>query len=292
MGKIAAGDYEARIEEQYNDEFSKIKDAVNSMAVDLKARELKISGINYASRIQKSILPPYSLFDEAFSDYSIIWNPKDIVGGDIYWIRNFDTGTVLCVCDCTGHGTHGALLTMLVMSIFRTAVDENNYNDPAAIIFELDKRLASTLGVDNGSDIHEGCDLAVVFIANDGTVCFSSGNINLFSCDGEKATRYRGQKLWVGDGKINSKNDVKVKTISADPQNKFYIASDGLYEQIGGVDQIPFGYDAMEKLILDNHNEKQSKISDIIWNEFEEYRGENMQRDDFMLISFKPKDSK
>ena len=292
MGKIAAGDYEARIEEHYNDEFSKIKDAVNSMAVDLKARELKISGINYASKVQKSILPQDSIFDEAFSDYSIIWKPKDIVGGDIYWIRTFSGGTILCVCDCTGHGTHGALLTMLVMSIFRTAVDESNYNDPAAIIWELDKRLASTLGVDNGSDIRDGCDLAVVSIDSVGTVNFSSGRINVFKCDGEKATRFKGQKLRVGDGKINSKNDVNVITIQPDPRNKFYIASDGLYEQIGGPELIPFGYDAMEKLILENHNKQQSNISDIIWNEFEEYMGENTQRDDFMLISFKPNDSK
>ena len=289
MGKIAAGDYEARIEGRYNDEFSKIKDAVNSMAVDLKARELKISGINYASKIQKSILPPCSAFDEEFSDYSIIWEPKDIVGGDIYWIKSFSAGTVLCVCDCTGHGTHGALLTMLVMSIFKTAVDESNYNDPPAIIWELDKRLASTLGVDNGSDISDGCDLAVVFIGNDGAVNFSSGNINVFSCDGDKTTRHKGQKLWVGDGKINSKNDVKQITIPADSRNKFYIASDGLYEQIGGPEQVPFGYDAMEKLILENHNEKQSVISGKIWSAFEKHKGSNPQRDDFMLISFKPK---
>jgi len=289
LAKITTGNYEARIEGHYNDEFNKITDAINIMAVELRERELKISGINYASKIQKSILPPYSLFDEAFSDHSIIWTPKDIVGGDIYWIRNFDSGTILCVCDCTGHGTHGALLTMLVMSIFKTAIDESNCNDPAAIIWELDKRLAATLGVDNGSDIKDGCDLAVVFIASDGTVSFSSGSINVFTCDGDKVTRYRGQKLRVGDGKINSKNDVNTITIPADQRNKFYIASDGLYEQIGGVDQIPFGYDAMEKLILENHNDNQSVISDKIWTAFEEYRGSNTQRDDFMLISFKPK---
>ena len=288
MGKIAAGDYEARIEGQYNDEFSKVKNAVNSMAVELKERELKISGIIYASKIQKSILPSNSIFNEAFSDYSIIWKPKDIVGGDIYWIKNFNGGTILCVCDCTGHGTHGALLTMLVMSIFKTAVDDSNYNDPAAIIWDLDKRLAATLGVDNGSSIKEGCDLAVASIASDGTVRISSGNINVYSCDGDKVTRYRGQKLWVGDGMIKSKNDIKLITIPADHRNKFYIASDGLYEQIGGPEQIPFGYDSMEKLILENHNEKQSVISDKIWTAFEEYRGSNTQRDDFMLISFRP----
>jgi len=289
LGKISTGNFEARIEGQYNDEFNKIKDAINTMAVGLKERELKISGIYYASKIQKSILPPDSDFGDAFSDYSIIWEPKDIVGGDIYWIRNFSGGTILCVCDCTGHGTHGALLTMLVMSIFRTSVDESNYNDPAAIIWELDKRLASTLGADRGSAIHDGCDLAVAFIARDGTVSISSGSINVFTCDGEKVTRFRGQKLWVGAGAIKSKEDIKVITIPADPQNSFYIASDGLYEQIGSEEMMPFGYVPFERMILENHSKKQGAISEEIWQAFEEYRGENPQRDDFMLISFRPR---
>jgi len=178
---------------------------------------------------------------------------------------------------------------MLVMSIFKTAVDESNYNDPAAIIWELDKRLAATLNADDSSAIKDGCDLAVIFIASDSTVSISAGNINLFVCNGKKATRFKGQKIWVGNGAIKNKDDIKVITIPADRQSRFYIASDGLYEQIGGPDQIPFGYDAMEKLILENHNEKQSVISDKIWTAFEEYRGTNTQRDDFMLISFRPK---
>ncbi|MCL2634994.1 MAG: hypothetical protein FWD34_10860, partial [Oscillospiraceae bacterium] len=75
----------------------------------------------------------------------------------------------------------------------------------------------------------------------------------------------------------------------ADPGNKFYIASDGLYDQIGGEEKIPYGYSGFEGIILDNHNEKHSVISDKIWQSFEEYRGDNMRRDDFELITFTPK---
>jgi len=289
LGRISSGDFEARMEGQYNNEFSKIKDAVNSLAVDIKARELMISGITYASMIQRSLLPPNSYFDKAFSDYSVTWEPKDIVSGDIYGIRIFSNGIVLCVCDCTGHGTHGALLTMLVMSTFRTAVNEDNYNDTAAVIWEIDKSLVTTLGVDRGSEIKDGCDIAVAFIANDGAVTISSGNINVFICNGENVKRLRGQRIWVGGGTIESKNDIDVIDIPADPRNKFYIASDGLYEQIGGEDKIPFGYETVEKIILEYHNEKQNVISGKIWQAFESYKGENPQRDDLELVSFQPK---
>jgi serine phosphatase RsbU (regulator of sigma subunit) len=291
LGKIADSRMEARIEGSYNDEFDEIKDAINSMASDIKAHMNMISGIEYASKIQKNMLPPESVFNEVFEDYSCIWKPKDIVGGDIYWIKNFEKGAVICICDCTGHGTPGALLTMLVSSIFETTVTDRNCNDTAQIIWELEKRLIAALNVNYPNkefSINDGCDLAVLFIAKDGSVTISSGNTNVFICDGVKVIRLKGQKIRVGDGKLRSKDEIKVTTIPASEKNKYYIASDGLYEQVGGEMSFPFGYDTLERIILDNHNEKQSIISEKLWQAFETYRGVNARRDDFQLITFKP----
>ena len=97
------------------------------------------------------------------------------------------------------------------------------------------------------------------------------------------------QRIQVGDGKLRSKDAVKVVSIPAGADNKFYIASDGLYEQIGGSDKIPFGYDTFSKIILESHSEKQSVITEKIWQAFEGYRGDNPRRDDFELVAFVPK---
>ena len=259
------------------------------------ARDAAISSIEYASKIQRNLLPGDNSFKEAFSDYSIIWKPRDIVGGDIYWIKNFDEGTVLCVCDCTGHGTPGALLTMLVVSTFETAVTENNYRDTAQIIWELEKKLYTVLNARNGNEgaldysIKDGCDLAVLFIAKDGNVRSSSGRTHIFVCNGKEVTQIKGQKIFVGEGKIKDKNGIKTCNIPANPGNKFYIASDGLFDQPGGVNSAPFGYKAFMKLILENHNEKQSVISEKVWTAFEKHRNNKTRVDDFELISFEIK---
>jgi len=300
--KIAAGNFEARVTGKYFGEFAIIKKSVNSTAADIKTYMNFMSGIEYASKIQKNLLPPDSEFTEAFSDHYCIWKPKDIVGGDIYCMKSFPGGTVLCVCDCTGHGTPGALLTMLVVSAFETVVTAGNYNDTAQIIWELDKRLVSELNVTSavktkvttkdtslqGLNINDGCDLAVLFIAKDGSVTISAGNTNVFVCDGKKVTRLRGQRIRVGDGTLQSKEGINVTIIPSNPDNKFYIASDGLYEQPGGMERLPFGYDITEKIILENHIERQSVICDKIWQAFEKYRGINLRCDDFVLVSFKP----
>jgi len=259
------------------------------------ARDAVISSIEYASKIQRNLLPGDNPFKEAFSDYSIIWKPRDIVGGDIYWIKNFNKGAVLCVCDCTGHGTPGALLTMLVVSTFETAVTENNYMDTAQIIWELEKKLYTVLNARSGNEgtqdfsIKDGCDLAVLFIAKDGNVSSSSGRTHIFVCDGKEVTQIKGQKIFIGEGKIKDKNDIKTVNIQANPENKFYIASDGLFDQPGGVKSAPFGYKAFIRLILENHSENQAVISEKVWTAFEKHRNNKSRVDDFELISFKIK---
>jgi serine phosphatase RsbU (regulator of sigma subunit) len=256
-----------------------------------EAHETILSGIEYASKIQANLLPPDSAMKSAFSDHSVIWAPRDIVGGDIYWMKQFDKGTVLCVCDCTGHGAPGALLTTLVVSALESAIWPSNCHDTAQIVWQIEKRLADVFNVQkkkDNNDIKDGCDLAVLFIANDGNIAMSSGHTDVFVCDGKSVTRYKGQKIFIGEGRIKSKDDIKTVCIPSNPDNKFYIASDGLYDQPGGGQGIPFGYKRFEKTILDNHGEKQSFISDKVWKIFEAYRGNEPRVDDFELITFKP----
>jgi len=257
------------------------------------AREAVLSSIEYAGKIQTNLLPDETAFKEAFSDFSIIWKPKDIVSGDIYWLKNFKEGTVLCVCDCTGHGTPGALLTMLVVSSFEATVTEKNCKDTANIIWELEKRLTTVLNAkttDNrnpGLSIKDGCDLAVLFISKDGNISTSSSRIHIFICDGKNVTQIKGQKLSIGEGTIKNKNKINTIQIPVNNDNKFYLASDGLFDQIGGEKLIPFCYETFKKIILQYHNMSQKNISEKIWSAFEEYRGETPRVDDFELITFK-----
>jgi serine phosphatase RsbU (regulator of sigma subunit) len=183
---------------------------------------------------------------------------------------------------------------MLVVSALEAAVGPYNCHDTAGIIWRLEQRLVDVFGVKNGgrelsdTDILDGCDLAVLFIANDGSVTLSAGHTDVFVCNGRTVQRFRGQRIFLGEGKLNNKNDVDTITIPAEPGYKFYIASDGLFDQPGGAKSLPLGYKAFEKLILDHHGETQNAISAKIWASFEKYRGNEPRVDDLTLISFKP----
>jgi len=317
LSEIANGNFDARIESEYKGDFDRIKKSVNSTAVDLdkyltekqkaeseahKAElakgqaeavaEAMLSSARYANKIQQNLLPPNSEFDKAFSDYSIIWKPRDIVGGDFYWLKNFQNGTILCVCDCTGHGTPGALLTMLVASTFETLISDERITDTAMILYMLDQRLATVLNAVSDDissmEINDGCDLVVMFIEKDGSISMSAGNNYVLACDGNQVTRYKGQQLFIGEGRLSNKDEVEVVRIPANPDNKFYVASDGLFDQIGGQFTKQFGFRSLESIILENHNETQEVISGKIWKAFIEHQGTEPRRDDVELITFKP----
>jgi len=249
--------------------------------------QILIDSINYASVVQRGILPKDSLFSQVFADSSVIWNPRDTVGGDIYWLKEFEKGALLAVCDCTGHGVPGALLTALVVSSFEEIVNEETCGDTSSIIYELDQRLVRIFETEGGRS-KNGCDLAVLFIARDGEVSISAGNINVFVCNGTDVNRIKGQRIYVGEGKLASSADVRVTTVPASQNNKFYISSDGLYDQIGGAHGRSFGYRGFKQLILEHHGEEQAVVSEKVWEAFENYRGGHVRLDDFELVSFRP----
>jgi serine phosphatase RsbU (regulator of sigma subunit) len=304
---VSRGDLEAELSVRREDEVGVLSRSLNDMVASLKhmisvakdktreaeeATETIIQGINYASKIQRDLLPRNYAFDKAFSDYFIIWKPRDIVGGDIFWLKNFEQGTVLCVCDCTGHGTSGAMLTMLVVSALEACIWPNNCHDTAGIIWQIEQKMVSNFGINSGErnldEIQDGCDPAVLFIARDGSVSISSGHIPVFVCDGKEVRQIKGQKIAVGEGKLKGKDEINVARVEANPDNTFYIGSDGLFDQPGGPLSIPFGFKTFKQIILENHTEILPVISEKIWNTFEKYRGDEMRVDDIQLISFKP----
>lgn len=281
-----------------NDVTARIKaeqELAKSQAELAEKHRIIMSSIDYASRIQRNLLPQEDVFNHAFSDHAVIWNPRDIVGGDIYWLKNFEGGSVLCVCDCTGHGTPGAFLTMLVVSAFEAIVNENNWMDTQNIIWQLEQRLVNVLNVHAAEeyqdastcfDIKDGCDLAVLSVANDGGVAISSGNTHVFVCDGKEVLQLKGQKICVGEGRLTCKEDLQAVTVLARPAQKFYIASDGFFDQIGEAAHKPFGYHCFKQTILQYHAEKLEVVLKKLWAAFEGHRGKERRRDDVQLIAF------
>ncbi|MBN2862132.1 MAG: PAS domain S-box protein, partial [Bacteroidales bacterium] len=88
-------------------EFKKIE-------ADIKDKNKKISdSINYAQRIQSSLLPDTNYLQNFFPRSFIFYRPKDVVSGDFPWFLEKDGILYVAAVDCTGHGVPGALLSFI-----------------------------------------------------------------------------------------------------------------------------------------------------------------------------------
>lgn len=299
LSEITAGNLDITVSVNSTPEFEVLSSGINKMAASIKQQieaikeqnENILASLQYARKIQNNLLPPERTLREIFSDYSILWEPKDIVGGDIYWTKGFEQGTVVCVCDCTGHGTPGALLTMLVSTVLNNIVNENTYTDTAEMLWRLDQNLISILNAaekeTSRATIKDGADLILMYIARDDQITMSSAKMHLFVCDGNEVKDIKGQKLTIGDGTVKSKSVIKSVMLNNTQGNAYYIASDGLFEQVGGKDHIPFGYRRFKRMILENHESDISVITEAVWKEFEIYTKEESRRDDITMLAFR-----
>ncbi|MBF0124965.1 MAG: hypothetical protein HQL60_06490, partial [Magnetococcales bacterium] len=67
-------------------------------AADEKARQAHlqvVASIQYASRIQQSVLPNTDSIAELAPYHFVLWLPRDTVGGDIYWMRPWGNGRLI-----------------------------------------------------------------------------------------------------------------------------------------------------------------------------------------------------
>ena len=103
-----------------------------------KHRNKILESINYAKRIQQTILPENTLMEKFFSKFFAVYRPKDIVGGDFYWYRCFGDIAVVATVDCTGHGVPGGFMSMMG-SLLMDRIIQKNKLDTSLILSELNK---------------------------------------------------------------------------------------------------------------------------------------------------------
>src|SRR3972149_2489957 len=102
------------------------------------------SSINYARRIQQSILPSDEMIKKILPESFVLYRPKEIIGGDFFWIHNIGDKIIVAVADCTGHGVPGSIVSMLGISLLNEIFWKKNMYNADEILRELRKKIKLT----------------------------------------------------------------------------------------------------------------------------------------------------
>ena len=307
---------------QNNEEITAQRDEIESQRDMVQMQKVKIEGIHkevsqsidYATRLQQSVLPNSKLLKRYFSDYFILFKPKDKVSGDFYWWSHIESNTVVSIADSTGHGVPGAFMSMLGISFLREVVQKGYITHTGVILRKLRKEIIKTLKQEGKLGEHkDGMDMAIVSINNETNIMQFSGannplyiitNTNLQILNDNAETNSCIKLLDNSDLNIQSTelrfyeikpdkmpiaiydkmDKFKTHEIQLQKGDKIYMFSDGYADQFGGPKGKKFKYKPFKKLLLENANKSMAEQKELLSNAFEDWKADYEQIDDVVVL--------
>jgi serine phosphatase RsbU (regulator of sigma subunit) len=272
-----------------------LEDTVAQRTRELSAKhEVVVSSVNYASRLQRGQLPRQLRIEGRFASFATIWEPRDTIGGDTFWLSSSQTSGpfVLAVADCTGHGVPGAMLSLLVSNSLERIYANDTREDPATALMSLDHYVRTGLNQDRpDSESDDGCDAAVLRIDRERhTIEFASAKLALFQVSVHGVlTRHAGSRCSLGyQDAIPEADRPLLKTIHGEVGDVFAVVTDGFTDQIGGASgKTSYGYRRLEAILKAHCKASAHEIATAMKQDFAQWQGNNARRDDVTAVVFR-----
>jgi serine phosphatase RsbU (regulator of sigma subunit) len=249
-------------------------DALNVAYTDIAVKNTQITdSINYASRIQSSMLNKHEGLQKYIPQSFIFFQPKQVVSGDFYWYAEIDKKIIVAAVDCTGHGVPGAFMSLIGSNLMNSIVEQQRVTSPAEILKRLhsgvNKALNQTL-----TDNKDGMDAAICTIDKEkkSLVLINNGEMNFF----------KGSRQSVG-GKEEQKSFDEIE-IPFQAGARFYLYSDGYEDQFGGKDDRKFTSKKFKELLFEIHTKPMDEQGELIKKTINAWKEGYKQIDDILVM--------
>ncbi len=266
-----------------------------------------MESIGYASVIQRSYLrSSRDGMASTLKDHFVLWEPRDVVGGDYYYFSRFDDGFFVGVFDCTGHGVPGAFMTLIMASALDHVLTHENRQDPAAVLSTMNRMVKVSLGqvVEQGdSDPGDGTANAEKEMKSDdgmdAAFCWVNTQTHIMTYAGARTPILLSRNnegdidIIEGDrqgvGYAGTPMDFRWgnKEIALQKNDCAYITTDGIPDQIGGERGIAFGKRRLKELLRSHRHLPMSEQRNALKEAFYAYQGAHTRRDDITLFGFR-----
>ena len=257
--------------------------------LEIQDKNRKITeSINYAQRIQTSILPNNRTIRQYLPKSFIYYKPRDVVSGDFPWFFVKDDNVYIAAVDCTGHGVPGALLSFIGYFTLNNVVDHDASYSASKILDLLHYGVRKTLKQDRpDADARDGMDIALCKINyKKKELQYSGAHRPLYLLRNNELEEFKGNRKAIGGIPHPKKEekDFTNYTLEIQPNDKVFFFSDGMPDQIGGESKKKFSPARIRELIIENQDLTMPQFNELFCKEFEEYMGDNKQIDDVLLI--------
>lgn len=268
---------------------------VNHNITEAKLIELEIQdknrkiteSINYAQRIQSSILPNSKMLQEYLPKSFILYKPRDVVSGDFPWLFKKGNNLYVAAVDCTGHGVPGALLSFIGYFTLNNVVDHDEDMTAGQICDRLHFEVRHTLKQDRvDADARDGMDIAFCKInLKKMEVHYAGAHRPLFHLRDKELSEFEGNRKAIGGIPHKKKAEIDFRNyILKIQRDKIFFFSDGITDQVGGPMGKKYSPARIRENIIEHHNFTMPKFANHFAKDFTDWKGERKQIDDILLI--------
>ncbi|MBN1597920.1 MAG: SpoIIE family protein phosphatase [Bacteroidales bacterium] len=257
--------------------------------IEIKNRDITDS-INYAQRIQTSILPPIKRLQKNFSGSFIFYQPRDIVSGDFYWFDRINNNKFVIVCaDSTGHGVPGAFMSMIGTTLIKDISMRDGVNAPSDMLRELDHELRSTLNQNiEAEQSNDGMDIIVCEIdVKTNYLRYASAMRPMIVYKGGEQIYIKGSRSSVGGHYDKEDKNFKDEGIQLDKGDLIYMFSDGYPDQFGGPIGKKFKMVRLKNLLKDIYQKPMEEQYEYVKSTFNLWKEDFEQVDDVLFMGIK-----
>lgn len=249
-----------------------------------------IDSINYAQRIQSSILPHPEDLRALTKDSFIYYSPRDIVSGDFYWLHRLEENKIMiAVADCTGHGVPGAFLSMVGSTLLSEIVVHKHITDPAQVIKELSYGVSLVLINKEEDEVDkDGMDVTIAVIDNARHILtYASANQCMYATSENRLLKLEPQ-IHSAEGifDLNGTASLVSKEVQLKSDSVIYLLSDGCAEQTNHAGD-KFCEEQLEELFSDINSENLQEQRNIIADKLSHWRGQAKQVDDILILGIR-----
>jgi serine phosphatase RsbU (regulator of sigma subunit) len=247
------------------------------------------ASLNYAHRIQESLLPAPEEFTSLFPESFVYILPRDIVSGDFYWYSKINNKIVVVASDCTGHGVPGAFMSMIGMTILHHLVNYEYITDPSLILSRLDTEINDLLVYKNHHEQRfEGMDTSVCTIDLDtDEMKFASAQRPIILLRDGKAITFKGSIYPIGEYYDTIQKIFTNTTIPLKEDDNVYMFSDGYTSQFNETGEKKFNFRRFRQLLTDINRRPMKEQPVIVHRTYEAWKGNSEQIDDILIVGFK-----
>ncbi|WP_448520611.1 7TM diverse intracellular signaling domain-containing protein [Rhodoflexus sp.] len=275
-----------RIKDEYN---NTLQDEVARRTEELsKANQKLTDSIRYAKRLQEAVLPRRAAISNLFPYSSILDQPRDIVSGDFFWVGTAGRKKMLAVVDCTGHGAHGAFMSILGCRLFDELSEQLDSDCPAEWLTHLDRRFRRVLVGEGDEAIHAASMDVALFVYDEveGIVEYAGARRPLYHFRAGSLHVHKGSPVAIG-GTLSGKRGTAIfekHRIDAIQGDVFYMFSDGYADQFGGQPEQKLTVGRFKKILSDIHQRPIHKHESYLLEHLVNWQQGAPQMDDILVV--------